>query len=306
MTPTATPWTHVFHNAQRHWVGDGFPVRTVFSYGNAGRVLSPFLMLDHAGPTTFNPTTAQRGVGEHPHRGFETVTIVFDGEVTHQDSAGGGGTIGPGEVQWMTAGAGVVYAEFHSRAYAQRGGAFEMIQLWVNLPAKLKMTAPSNKALTRDSIRQGRLDCQPTLDSSPDLAPTAQLNVYAGTLAGFKGPALTHSPIVLASLRIPADSLLTLPKPTGHVQAALLMRGQLHAENTLPVETGDVLVWPENADQITLHTTQDTLLLWLGGEPILEPIAGYGPFVMNTQAEIHQAVLDFRAGRMGQLTPTSL
>src|SRR6266850_7758428 len=165
-------------SADRHWVGDGFPVRTLFAYPNLGQVLSPFLLLDYAGPVEFPPTEERRGVGEHPHRGFETVTIVYEGEVEHRDSSGGGGSIGRGDVQWMTAASGLVHEEFHGREFARRGGMFEMVQLWVNLPARDKMAAPRYQGIGHGAI--------PTV-GLPD--GHGAVRVIAGEFAGAKGPA---------------------------------------------------------------------------------------------------------------------
>src|SRR5262245_3870806 len=174
----------ILRSVDRHWVGNGFPVRTLFAYPNLGAVLSPFLLFDYAGPMEFAPTTERRGVGEHPHRGFETVTIVYAGEVEHRDSSGAGGRIGPGDVQWMTAAAGIVHEEFHGREFARRGGMFEMVQLWVNLPAKDKKAAPGYQSITSNGI--------PTVPL-PGQAGTAR--IIAGELAGSKGPAKTFTPI---------------------------------------------------------------------------------------------------------------
>src|SRR4029079_12795768 len=171
-------------NPNRHWVGDGFPVRSLFSYHTHGVQTSPFLLLDHAGPMKFEPAAKPRGVGEHPHRGFETVTIVYDGEVEHRDSTGAGGKIGPGDVQWMTAASGILHEEFHSSAYAKRGGPFEMAQLWVNLPAKDKMAKPGYQAIT---------DAQIPVAALPNEA--GKIRVIAGEYAGSKGPARTFTPM---------------------------------------------------------------------------------------------------------------
>src|SRR5262249_35301330 len=189
-------------SVDRHWVGDGFPVRTLFAYSNLGSVLTPFLLFDYAGPAEFTPTPGRRGVGEHPHRGFETVTIVYAGEVEHRDSSGGGGRIGPGDVQWMTAGAGVVHEEFHGREFARRGGAFEMVQLWVNLPARHKMARPRYQAIEAASIPSVPL---------PDGDGVAR--VIAGTLAGTAGPAQTFTPIQLWDLRFTRGQRAELAMP---------------------------------------------------------------------------------------------
>lgn len=284
-------------NPQSHWVGDGFPVRTLFSYNDNPANFSPFLMLDYGGPTRFEPTTARRGVGAHPHRGFETVTIVYAGEVSHRDSTGAGGTIGPGDVQWMTAAAGIVHEEFHSPAYARQGGPFEMVQLWVNLPARHKM-APA--------AYQGIEAAQTPTVALPDGAGTVRL--IAGDYGGAQGPARTCTPMQVWDVQLRAGHRVTLPAADGHTTVPLVLRGRVQALNATQtgveaVEGGeaDLLVFSRAGSGVTLHALTDTTLLWLSGEPIDEPVVGYGPFVMNTPQEIQQAFADFRAGKMGRL-----
>ncbi len=285
----------IHRNPHRHWVGNGFPVRSIFSYQDRAEVFSPFLLLDHAGPTRFEPTTERRGVGQHPHRGFETVSIVYDGEVSHRDSSGGGGTIGPGEVQWMTAAAGIVHEEFHSDAYARRGGPFEMVQLWVNLPAKDKLAPPGYQGITTAQIPSV------TLTDGAETAGAARL--IAGELLGQRGPARTFTPMQVWDLRLHAGRSATLPAPEGHTTLALLLRGRVQAttKDGDTAQPGDLLVFSREGEGVTLTATADTTMLWLAGEPIDEPIVGHGPFVMNTAKEIHQAVADFQAGRMGSV-----
>jgi redox-sensitive bicupin YhaK (pirin superfamily) len=279
-------------NPQRHWVGNGFPVRSVFSYHDRAEVFSPFLLLDHAGPAHFGPTTERRGVGQHPHRGFETVSIVYEGEVSHRDSSGGGGTIGPGEVQWMTAAAGIVHEEFHGEAYARTGGPFEMVQLWVNLPAKNKMAHPGYQGITAAQI--------PTVNL-PDGGGTARL--IAGELLGERGPARTFTAMQVWDLRIRAGHSVTLPARVGHTTLALLLRGRVQMADASGdmAQPGDLMVFSREGEGATLSAIADTTVLWLAGEPIDEPLVGQGPFVMNTQDEIHQAWADFQSGRMGSL-----
>jgi redox-sensitive bicupin YhaK (pirin superfamily) len=281
----------VQRNPYRHWVGDGFPVRSLFSYHDRAEVFSPFLLLDHAGPTRFEPSAShRRGVGQHPHRGFETVSIVFDGEVAHRDSTGAGGTIGPGEVQWMTAGAGIVHEEFHGDQYAQTGGPFEMVQLWVNLPARHKRTPAAYQGITREQIPEVLL---------ADGAGIARL--IAGELAGARGPARSFTPMQVWDLRLNAGHAATLPAPEGHTTLALLMRGTLAAQDPAgeAVQPGDLLVFSREGTGVTLPARSDATVLWLCGEPIDEPVVGHGPFVMNTEEEIHQAFADFQAGALG-------
>jgi redox-sensitive bicupin YhaK (pirin superfamily) len=276
----------VERSTERHWVGDGFPVRTLFAYPEMGVALSPFLLLDYAGPVEFPATDERRGVGEHPHRGFETVTIVYEGEVEHRDSGGGGGKIGPGEVQWMTAASGVVHEEFHGREFARKGGRFEMIQLWVNLPKRDKMTTPRYQALTRDQI--------PSVDFQGGTA-----RPIAGTLHGSKGPARTFTPIHVWDLRF-AGGPAVLPVPAGH-NAALVVRDGTIRAGTESIGGAEVGVFDRTGEGITVEASKGATALLLSGEPIDEPIAGQGPFVMNTRDEIRQAIADYSSGRMGHL-----
>ena len=271
-----------------HWVGDGFPVRTMFGYDNAEPV-SPFLLLDYAGPYNFVPSAQRRGVGEHPHRGFETVTIVYSGEVEHRDSGGGGGKIGPGDVQWMTAGSGVVHEEMHSHAYTQRGGIFEAIQLWVNLPAKLKMTAPKYQTILSGDIPEILL---------PNGAGTVR--VIAGAFAGRKGPADTFTPVELWDTRLVKGRGADFSLETGHTGLVMVMSGAVLV-NGKRVAAAELAVMGRAGETFRIEAEEDAKLMILGGAPINEPVFGYGPFVMNTEGEIRTAINDFNAGRMGRL-----
>ncbi|MBE9137912.1 pirin family protein [Nodosilinea sp. LEGE 07088] len=288
--------TKTLHSLQRtpdrHWVGDGFPVRTLLAYSSLGPEISPFLLLDYAGPATFPPTTARRGVGEHPHRGFETVTIVYEGEVEHRDSAGGGGIIGPGDVQWMTAAAGLVHEEFHGPNFAQRGGAFEMVQLWVNLPAKDKLAAPRYQGITADRI--------PVIE-----LPNGQgkLRVIAGEFAGAQGPAQTFTPINLWDLRLNGNTSVQLDLPEGYTTILVVLKGSVRVGGSGPLTEAEIGICDRAGTSLTLDILHDTTALLLCGEPIEEPIVGHGPFVMNTTAEIYQAMADYQSGKMGTLTP---
>ena len=277
-------------SADRHWVGNGFPVRTLFAYPNLGTVLSPFLLLDYAGPATFEPTNERRGVGAHPHRGFETVTIVYEGEVEHRDSAGGGGKIGPGDVQWMTAASGIVHEEFHGREYARRGGPFEMVQLWVNLPAEDKKAPPGY---------QGILDRQIPVVSLPHLQGTVR--VIAGEFGGAKGPARTFTPMLVCDLRMSGDEPTELVVPDGWTTALVVLRGDLHVNGAEPIRAAEVGLFDRAGAGIQVDAAKDARALLLSGAPIDEPIVGMGPFVMNNHREIQQAVLDYESGRMGRL-----
>lgn len=281
-------------NTQGHWVGDGFPVRTLFSYNDDPAAFSPFLMLDYGGPVVFEPTTKRRGVGAHPHRGFETVTIVYDGEVTHRDSSGGGGTIGPGEVQWMTAAAGIVHEEFHSEAYARSGGPFRMVQLWVNLPARDKMAPPGYQGITAAQI-----PTLPLLDLNG--ADAGTVRPIAGTFDGTSGPANTFTPMQVWDVQLKAGHTVTLPAPEGHTTVPLVYQGRVKTADGQEAGDAEMIVYTRDGEGVQLTALADTTLLWLCGEPIDEPVVGYGPFVMNTPQEIQQAFVDFQSGRMGRL-----
>ena len=278
-------------SAGSHWVGNGFPVRSLFSYPNLGSVLSPFLLLDYAGPMEFPPTHDRLGVGEHPHRGFETVTIVYEGEVEHRDSSGGGGSIGPGDVQWMTAASGIVHEEFHGRNFAQRGGLFQMVQLWVNLPAKDKMSAPHYQGILNNQI--------PTV-TLPDGQGTVR--VIAGEFAGTKGPAKTYTPIHVWDLRLTSDQPFDLEVPDGYTTALVVLEGAVHVNGSEAIGAAEVGLFDRTGETIRLDSAENVTALLLIGEPIDEPIVGSGPFVMNTDQEIRQAMTDYQSGKMGHLS----
>ncbi|WP_447777638.1 pirin family protein [Variovorax boronicumulans] len=273
-----------------HWVGDGFPVRSLFSYDTLGRHASPFLLLDYAGPAQFTPTTQPRGVGQHPHRGFETVTIVYKGEVSHRDSTGQGGTIGPGDVQWMTAGAGILHEEFHSEAFTRDGGELAMVQLWVNLPAKDKMATPGYQAI---------VDAQ--IPSVPLPEGAGSVRVIAGDYLGNKGPAHTFTPIDVWDLRLNQGAQVTLPVPEGHAAAVVVLRGTVQVNGETVVRDAQMVLLDRAGDAVTIDANNDAVVLLLSGEPIDEPIVGHGPFVMNTRDEIVQAMKDFGSGKFGQM-----
>jgi hypothetical protein len=278
-----------YGNTQSHWVGDGFPVRSLFSYSTLGQQISPFLLLDYAGPHNFPPAAKRRGVGEHPHRGFETVTIVYEGGVEHRDSAGNGGVIGPGDVQWMTAAGGIIHEEYHSEAFAKAGGPFRMVQLWVNLPAKDKMAPARYQAISKADV--------PVVDL-PDGAGNAR--IIAGELLGAKGPARTFTPVNVWDVRLNPDADLNLDLPEGHTAILVVLAGRVIVGDSVDAGEAElVLLTPQGRD-IRVRASGDATLLVLTGEPIAEPIAGYGPFVMNTEAEIRQAMDDFNSGRFAR------
>lgn len=280
----------IYRAPRQHWVGDGFPVRSLFSYQSHGKQLSPFLLLDYAGPMDFTPTQHRRGVGQHPHRGFETVTIVYDGEVEHRDSTGKGGIIGPGDVQWMTAGGGILHEEFHSDAFAKRGGAFEMVQLWVNLPAKDKMTAPGYQAIRSESIPQVAL---------PDGA--GNLRIIAGDYAEKNGPANTFSPLNVWDIRLNQGKSTEFILPDSWNTALIVLRGTVQVNGDAIARDAEMVLLDSTGSNVTIEANSDAVLLLLSGEPIDEPIIGYGPFVMNTQAQIVEAITDFNSGRFGSM-----
>lgn len=275
---------------RQHWVGDGFPVRSLFSYHEHGERLDPFLLLDRAGPMDFTPTGGARGVGQHPHRGFETVTIVYRGEVAHRDSTGRSGVIGPGDVQWMTAASGILHEEFHSEAFSRDGGTLDMVQLWVNLPAKDKMSPPRYQAIANGSIPAVAL---------PGGAGTAR--IIAGNYDGHAGPARTFSPMNVWDIRLNAGASVTLPAPEGWNTAVIVLRGTVTVNDEATVGEAQMAVLDRAGSGLELTGDSDAMLLLLSGEPIGEPVVGYGPFVMNSQEQILQAIADFNSGRFGAM-----
>ena len=274
----------------RHWVGDGLPVHNLFGYNGPGVAeRSPFLMLDYGAPYDFGPTTQQLGVGQHPHRGFETVTVVYSGELAHRDNAGGGGTIGPGDVQWMTAGGGIIHEEFHSPGFARTGGTLEMAQLWVNLPAAHKMTPAGYQPITAAQI--------PTV-SLPDDA--GSVRVIAGAWGEAKGPARTFTPIHMLDVALAAGRTAELPQPEGWTTLVVVASGSASVNGAEPVTGPAVVTLSTAGEGVTVQAESDAKLLLLAGEPFDEPVVGYGPFVMNSQQQIVDAVNDFNSGRFGQ------
>jgi hypothetical protein len=280
----------VYSAPASHWVGDGFPVRSMFSYSAFEKQLSPFLLLDYAGPAEFKPSNkGQRGVDQHPHRGFETVTIVYKGEVAHRDSTGGGGVIGPGDVQWMTAGQGILHEEFHSPAFSEKGGTLEMVQLWVNLPAKYKSTPAGYQSITKGDI--------PVVDLPGD---AGYARVIAGEMAGHKGPARTFSPMRILDLHLNAHSVTQLDLPDGWNTALVILKGTVMVNGQEVAREAQLVVLDAKGEKVTVEANNEASVLVLSGEPLNEPVAGYGPFVMNTREEIKQAIDDFNQGRFGQ------
>ncbi|WP_026758883.1 pirin family protein [Sediminimonas qiaohouensis] len=272
-----------------HWVGDGFPVRSLFSHMGGEDSHDPFLMLDYAGPQHFEPAKRPRGVDVHPHKGFETVTIVYKGEVEHGDSTGRGGVIREGDVQWMTAADGILHKEFHSRDFTARGGTLEMVQLWVNLSGRDKSAEPGYQGITDAQI------------PAVELADGAgRLRVIAGTFQGKDGPAHTFTPMEVWDLRLNAGKQVDLAPPDGQNVTVVVLGGTVTINGGYPV-TGAALARLDGSGAFSVEAERDAKLLILSGAPIGEPIAAYGPFVMNTEAELHRAIAEFRSGKFGSL-----
>lgn len=274
---------------ETHWVGDGFPVRSMFGPNSFGGRLSPFLLLDYGGPAVFEPSAERRGVDAHPHKGFETVTIVYQGGIEHRDSKGNSGKIGPGDVQWMTAASGLLHEERHSEEFARAGGPFEMVQLWVNLPAAHKQDPPRYQELLSASI--------PTVD-----VPGGSVRVIAGEFQGVQGAAKTFTPIEVLDIQLDPGSQLEIPLAEEHSAAVLILEGTVALTEGIAAEAAQLAVFDPIGEGISLRASQATRALILSGEPIKEPIAAYGPFVMNTAEEIQAAFEEYRSGKMGRLT----
>ena len=279
----------IHQSSKMHWVGNGFPVRSVFDYNGLGRELSPFLLLDYAAPYEFPPGNEKRGVGGHPHKGFETVTVAYQGELEHHDSSGGGGKIGAGDVQWMTAGNGIVHQEFHSQDFTRKGGTLQMVQLWVNLRAKDKIAKPRYQTLLKAQI-----------PDVPLLQDAGTVRVIAGEFGGRKGPAKTFTPINVWDVNLRAGKSTELPLPNGHTTTFLVLSGEVEVDGKKTGE-GDLAIFDRDGDGISVKAKTDAKLLVMDGEPIDEPVVGQGPFVMNSRAEIQQAFEDYQLGHMGEL-----
>lgn len=280
----------IHRSPHAHWVGDGFPVRSLFTYDNLASRISPFLLLDYAGPHDFAPTQARRGVGQHPHRGFETVTIVYQGELEHRDSSGAGGLIGPGDVQWMTAANGIIHEEFHSPGFARSGGTLEMVQLWVNLPARDKRAAAGYQTLLAGDIPVLALD-----------GDAGSLRVIAGDYHGHQGPARTFTAMDVWDLRLNVGATLQLPVAAGRNAALVVLRGNVRINSEREAGPSSLVLLDREGVDVAVEALDGASVLLLSGEPIDEPIVGYGPFVMNSQAEIAESFDDFHAGRFGQM-----
>ncbi|MEO6547653.1 MAG: pirin family protein [Ferruginibacter sp.] len=271
-------------------VGDGFRVYNFIPGANIPqRRISPFLMLDFNAEYDFGPSETVKGVDVHPHKGFETVTIAYKGSVAHHDSGGNSGIINAGDVQWMTAGAGILHKEYHEKEFSKTGGPFEMVQLWVNLPKKDKSTPAHYQALTAGQMGKVEL---------PENAGI--VNVIAGTFKGVKGPAATYSPVNLFDIKLNKEGAVNFSTPASHNTAMLVVNGNVEVNGQVAAKHSFVLFANEGEDML-IKASEDAVLLVLSGEPINEPIASYGPFVMNTQDEIHEAIKEFQSGKFGVL-----
>ncbi|GAB3238463.1 pirin family protein [Hymenobacter seoulensis] len=268
-------------------VGDGFDVTSPMP-GPRIRQLSPFLLIDHTGPMAVTPTEAPLGTPPHPHRGFETVTVVYEGYLAHRDTAGHSGTLGPGDVQWMTAGAGLLHEERHEREFARRGGTLELLQLWVNVPKKDKMAPPRYQ-----NIRTQSIPSVPTADGR------GSIRVISGVYEGVAGPAEVFSPITLLDVHLPAGTETSLQLPAEYNVGIYVVKGSITLHGNRPATTKQLVVFGWDSPDVHLTATEDAVLLVLSGAPIEEPLATYGPFVMNTNQELVQAIADFESGGMG-------
>jgi redox-sensitive bicupin YhaK (pirin superfamily) len=281
---------NVFQAGSKHWVGDGFPVRNLFPSNDLGQTISPFVLLDYAGPREFSPSAIPRGVREHPHRGFETVTILYQGEIDHRDSSGHSGHLDPGDVQWMTAGSGVVHEEMHGKTFTQQGGVFEAIQLWVNLPKSHKMDPPRYQDIPREKI--------PVMELSEG---AGQLRVIAGEFLGVRGPARTYTPVNLGDLKLKGEKRIGLPLTSGYTSALFVLDGNLTLNENDKLHESELALLDPEGDQILIETDSDSRALLLNGAVIHEPMVQQGPFVMNSWGEILQAAQDYQTGKMGHL-----
>lgn len=281
----------IFKGAPEHWVGDGFHVSNYFpSASDFQKRMSPFFLLDYQKPETYAPTTRKRGVGTHPHRGFETVTLAYQGSIAHRDSAGNGGVIHPDEVQWMTAGGGVLHNEYHEEGFARAGGVMHMIQIWVNLPRKHKLVAAKYQGLAKSAIPEAEL-----ADNK------GVVRVIAGNYGDVKGAASTFTAAHMLDLRLKPGAQVRLPTPKDYNTALLVLEGEVKANGSPAAGQGDFMLFKNDGTEVRVESLTDATALFLSGEPIEEPLVHYGPFVMNSVDEINQAIDDFHAGKFGRL-----
>lgn len=274
-----------------HWVGDGFKVHTLFPSNEIEKSrMSPFFLLDYNAKTIFPPSDIPKGVGPHPHRGFETVTIAYEGSVAHHDNKGNSGVINKGDVQWMTAGSGILHKEYHENSFSKKGGLFQMVQLWVNLPAKYKMSDPKYQALIHNKIGKYKLPYE-----------KGTINIIAGEYKGVKGPAFTFTPINIYDMRLKKNAKITLNLSEYFNTGLLVLDGNILLNDSEAIKTDHFVLFRNNGTRINLSAIEDCVILILNGEPINEPIIQYGPFLMNTKKEIIEAIDDFNSGKFGHL-----
>ena len=275
---------------QPHFVGDGFRVHNFIpsGYGLTMERMDPFIMLDYASRYHFPPTGKPKGVGVHPHRGFETVTIAYKGSVAHHDSAGGGGEIKEGDVQWMTAASGVLHKEYHAESFCASGGDFQMVQLWVNLPAKDKMSTPKYQAIENSNIPKIKVE-------------GGIVEVIAGAYQDHKGAASTFTPINMLNAKLASGGSATFSFPSNHNTCILVIEGEVILNDTEDVPLDHLALFKNEGETFTIKASQDSIVLILSGEPINEPIAAHGPFVMNTREQIMEAFQDYELGKFGDL-----
>lgn len=281
----------IFKGPPQHWVGNGFHVSNYFPSGtDFEKRMSPFFLLDYQAPEQYSPTTKRRGVGTHPHRGFETVTIAYKGAIAHHDSAGNGGIIRPGEVQWMTAGGGILHNEYHEESFAREGGILHMMQIWVNLPRRDKMTSPKYQDLNTSVIPEVALPGEKGL-----------VRIISGSYEDTKGSASTFTPVQMLDLRLQAGAEVRLPTPKDYNTAIVVLQGKIKANNSDSISESQCILFKNDGDTVRIHSLTDSIVLFLSGAPIEEPLVHYGPFVMNSVDEINQAIDDFNAGKFGYL-----
>ena len=280
-----------------HMVGDGFRVHSFFPGQPIDKKrMSPFFLMDYGSKVEFTPTDKPRGVGVHPHRGFETVTIAFKGSVAHHDSAGNSGIIGEGDVQWMTAGSGLLHKEYHEKEFSKKGGIFQMVQLWVNLPAKHKMTTPKYQEITNAMMTKYEL---PGKKGVLEII-AGEYKIPGGSGKSARGPASTFTPLHMYNVRLKKDAKLDLHFPKNYNTGILVVEGAAVINET-KTPADHFVLFKNDGEQITIESDEDAILLVLSGEPIDEPIAQYGPFLMNKWEEIEQAINDVNAGKFGVL-----
>lgn len=289
---TYRPIERVIAPGQPHFVGDGFRVHNFIPHGASVSMerMSPFIMLDYNAKWEVPAAKSPRGVGVHPHRGFETVTIAYKGKVAHHDSSGGGGVISEGDVQWMTAASGVLHKEYHEAEFSRNGGVFQMVQLWVNLPKKDKMSTPKYQAIAHAKMAQFPLH-----------NGNGTIEVIAGNYNGTQGPATTFTPVHMYNARLNKGASAEFEFPANYNTSLLVVEGSVRVNGTEQVPTDHFVLLSNEPGMITIEATEQAIVLVLSGEPILEPIAAHGPFVMNTREEIMQAMHDFNQGKFGYL-----